>query len=130
MARIASGGELSRLHLALRSVLRRARGGGGLTLLFDEVDSGLGGATAAALSRLLADLTTQDQVLVVTHLPQVAARASAHYRVEKVVIEGRAVTRVEPLDQEGRELEIARMLAGDRVNESARAHARALMEAD
>jgi len=128
LARIASGGELSRVHLALRSVLRARRGGSGLTLLFDEVDAGLGGATAAALSRLLADLAAQDQVVVVTHLPQVAARAAAHYRVAKSLEEGRAVTRVERLDGEGRELEIARMLAGDEVGGSARAHARALLE--
>ena len=128
MARIASGGELSRVHLAIRTVLRRRRSTGGLSLLFDEVDSGLGGATAAALAELLADLAADDQVLVVTHLPQVAATASSHFRIEKVVDEGRATTRVAVLDGHEREAEVARMLAGGELTESARAHARVLLE--
>jgi DNA repair protein RecN (Recombination protein N) len=128
MARIASGGELSRVHLAIRTVLRKRRSQGGLSLLFDEVDSGLGGATAAALAELLADLATEDQVLVVTHLPQVAAKASGHFRVEKVVEEGRATTRVENLGDEEREVEVARMLAGGELTDSARTHARVLLE--
>ena len=128
MARIASGGELSRLHLALRTVLRGRRGAEPLTLLFDEVDSGLGGATAAALAGLLADLARTDQVLVVTHLPQVAARATAQLRVEKVLVDGRSVTRVQRLAPAERELELARMLAGEAVGPSARAHARALLD--
>lgn len=127
MARIASGGELSRLHLALRTVLRSSGPGGAMTLLFDEVDSGLGGATAAALAGLLADLAGTDQVLAVTHLPQVAAAADSHLRVEKVERDGRAVTRVVVLDDAERELELARMLAGDRIGDSARAHARELL---
>jgi DNA repair protein RecN (Recombination protein N) len=98
-----------------------------MTLLFDEVDSGLGGATAAALAGLLADLAGTDQVLAVTHLPQVAAAADSHLRVEKVERDGRAVTRVVVLDDAERELELARMLAGDRVGDSARAHARELL---
>lgn len=128
MARIASGGELSRVHLAIRTVLRKRRSTGGLSLLFDEVDSGLGGATAAALAELLADLAVDDQVLVVTHLPQVAAKAYNHFRIEKVVEEGRATTRVAPLDGGEREAEVARMLAGGELTESARAHARVLLE--
>ncbi len=128
MARIASGGELSRVHLAIRTVLRRRRPAGGLTLLFDEVDSGLGGPTAAALAELLADLAAEDQVLVVTHLPQVAARGRGHFRVEKVVAGGRATTRVSPLDGKQRADEVARMLAGGKLTESARAHARVLLE--
>jgi DNA repair protein RecN (Recombination protein N) len=127
MARIASGGELSRVHLALRTVLRGRRSAGGLTLLFDEVDSGLGGATAAALAALLADLARVDQVLVVTHLPQVAARADGHFRVEKILDGGRATTRVGPLDDSQRETEVARMLAGGELTESARDHARVLL---
>ena len=129
MARIASGGELSRVHLAMRTVLRKRRAETGLTLLFDEVDSGLGGATAAALAELLAQLATIDQVLVVTHLPQVAARADGHFRVEKVVERGRAMTRVVPLEASERETEVARMLAGDEVTDSAREHARVLLGA-
>ena len=128
MARIASGGELSRVHLAIRTVLRKRRSVAGLSLLFDEVDSGLGGATAAALAELLADLAVGDQVLVVTHLPQVAATARSHFRIEKVVDGGRATTRAAPLDDDEREAEVARMLAGDELTESARAHARVLLE--
>lgn len=129
MARIASGGELSRVHLAMRTVLRKRRAETGLTLLFDEVDSGLGGATAAALAELLAQLAAVDQVLVVTHLPQVAARADGHFRVEKVVDRGRTMTRVVALQAGERETEVARMLAGDEVTESAREHARVLLGA-
>jgi DNA repair protein RecN (Recombination protein N) len=128
MARIASGGELSRVHLAIRTVLRSRRSTGGLSLLFDEVDSGLGGATAAALAELLTDLAADDQVLVVTHLPQVAAVAASHFRIEKVVEEGRATTRVAALKSGEREAEVARMLAGGELTESARAHARVLLE--
>jgi len=127
MARIASGGELSRIHLAIRTVLRSARPEGALTLLFDEVDSGLGGATAAALAALLADLAATDQVLAVTHLPQVAAAAGSHLKIDKVGRDGRAVTRVSTLEGEDRELELARMLAGDEIGTSARAHARSLL---
>ena len=128
MARIASGGELSRVHLAIRTVLRRRRTTGGLSLLFDEVDSGLGGATAAALAELLTELAADDQVLVVTHLPQVAAVAAGHFRIEKVVKDGRATTRVAELERSEREAEVARMLAGGELTESARAHARVLLE--
>jgi len=127
MARIASGGELSRIHLAIRTVLRSARPGGSLTLLFDEVDSGLGGATAAALASLLADLAAADQILAVTHLPQVAAAADTHFLIEKLEFDKRAVTRVSSLEGADRETELARMLAGDEIGESARAHARTLL---
>lgn len=127
MARIASGGELSRIHLAIRTVLRSALSDCSVTLLFDEVDTGLGGPTAAALAGLLADLAATDQVLAVTHLPQVAAAASGHLRIDKVQRDERAVTRVHSLEGEEREIELARMLAGDEIGESARAHARTLL---
>jgi DNA repair protein RecN (Recombination protein N) len=127
MARIASGGELSRIHLALRTVLRAARARGAMTLLFDEVDSGLGGATAAALAGLLSDLAETDQVMAVTHLPQVAAGAGSHLKVDKVSEGGRSVTRVAMLEGEERELELARMIAGDELGPSAVAHARNLL---
>jgi DNA repair protein RecN (Recombination protein N) len=128
MSRIASGGELSRIHLALRTVLRSRHSSSGLTLLFDEVDTGLGGSTASALAGLLADLASTDQVLVVTHLPQVAARAQSHLRIEKVVHKGRATTRVIPLADQVRAEELARMLAGNKISDSALAHARSLLE--
>lgn len=128
MARIASGGELSRIHLALRTVLRRRSRRGALTLLFDEVDSGLGGGAAAALAELLAGLAEVDQVVVVTHLPQVAARAASHHRIDKRVVGERTVTRVTTLDPRARIEELARMLSGDRLTDAARAHARELLE--
>ncbi len=123
MARIASGGELSRIHLAIRTVLRRRAPAGGLTLLFDEVDSGLGGRAAAALAELLAELARDDQVLVVTHLAQVAGRAEVQFRVEKKTHAGRTMTTVSRLSGDQRIEEISRMVAGDAVTDAARAHA-------
>ena len=127
IGRIASGGELSRLLLALKVVLTRV--GSAPTLVFDEVDSGIGGAVAAAVGDRLATLGETLQVLVVTHSPQVAARADHHLRVAKVDAGGRAVTRVESLSAEARREEVARMLAGARVTDAARAAADSLMRA-
>jgi DNA repair protein RecN (Recombination protein N) len=125
LAKIASGGELSRLMLALKVVL--ARGSPVPTLIFDEVDSGIGGATAAAVGERLARVADRVQVLVVTHSPQVAARGTRHFRVAKQVKGQRAETRVEILDQAERHEELARMLAGEKVTEAARAAARSLL---
>jgi DNA repair protein RecN (Recombination protein N) len=125
--RIASGGELSRFLLALKVCL--TRDATGLTLIFDEIDRGVGGATADAVGRRLAALSRGAQVLVVTHSPQVAARGQHHWRVEKAVAEGRTTSRVVPLDDTGRVDEIARMLAGDSVTPAARAAAEALLSA-
>jgi len=125
LGKIASGGELSRLMLALKVVL--ARGSPVPTLIFDEVDSGIGGATAAAVGERLARVAERLQVLVVTHSPQVAARAAAHLRVTKEVRDGRAVTRVEALAESERREELARMLAGERVTDAARAAAESLL---
>ncbi len=127
LARIASGGELSRMMLALKVVL--AAGSPVPTLVFDEVDSGIGGATAAAVGERLARVAERLQVLVVTHSPQVAARGAAHLRVAKQLRAGRAETRVEPLAAADRREEIARMLAGERVTEAARAAADELLSA-
>jgi DNA repair protein RecN (Recombination protein N) len=121
LGRIASGGELSRLMLALRVVL--SSGSTRPTLVFDEVDSGIGGATAAAVGDRLARLSEHLQVLVVTHSPQVAARGIAHLRVSKAAARGRSATRVESLNARTRREEIARMLAGETVTEAARAAA-------
>ncbi len=126
LAKIASGGELSRLMLALKVVL--ARGSPVPTLVFDEVDSGIGGATAAAVGERLARVAERLQVLVVTHSPQVAARGAAHLRVAKQVRGGRAETRVEALPEGERREEIARMLAGEKVTDAARAAAESLMQ--
>ena len=125
--RIASGGELSRLMLALKVVL--AGGGTVPTLVFDEVDSGVGGATAAAVGERLARVADGVQVLVVTHSPQVAARGAAHLQVLKTAGRGRSETSVVPLDAGARREEIARMLAGETVTEAARAAADSLLGA-
>ena len=123
--RVASGGELSRLMLALKVVLTRS--GSAPTLVFDEVDSGIGGAAAAAVGERLARLGQSLQVLVVTHSPQVAARADCHFRVAKGGDDGHVVTRVEALADDARREEIARMLAGAKVTDAARAAADSLM---
>ncbi|TPE50173.1 DNA repair protein RecN [Amaricoccus solimangrovi] len=124
--KVASGGELSRFLLALKVCLS-ARGEDP-TLIFDEIDRGVGGATADAVGRRLRALGAEAQVLVVTHSPQVAARGGHHWRVGKMIEGGAAVTRVEPLDPAERVEEIARMLAGDTITDAARAAARALLE--
>ncbi|MGG5821534.1 DNA repair protein RecN [Falsiroseomonas sp. HW251] len=123
--KVASGGELSRLMLALKVVL--ARGSPVPTLVFDEVDSGIGGATAAAVGDRLSRVAERLQVLVVTHSPQVAARGARHLSVAKQVKGSRAETRVTPLDEAARREEIARMLAGERVTDAARAAADSLL---
>jgi DNA repair protein RecN (Recombination protein N) len=124
--RIASGGELSRFLLALKVCL--TRGNVGLTLIFDEIDRGVGGATADAVGRRLADLAGSGQVIVVTHSPQVAALAGHHWRVEKTVVADNTTSQVVALDAEGRVDEIARMLAGDTVTAAARDAARVLLQ--
>ena len=120
LGRIASGGELARFALALKAALAAESGP---SMIFDEVDAGVGGATAAAVGARLAALGEAGQVLVVTHAPQVAARASRHFRVSK---DG-ARTSVAALDDSGREEEIARMLAGAEITGAARRAARALI---
>ena len=125
LGRVASGGELSRLMLALKVVLVRGSAVG--TLVFDEVDSGIGGATAAAVGERVARVASGVQVLVVTHSPQVAARGSAHLRVSKGVSGGRTETRVEVLGAGERQEEIARMLAGEVITAEARAAAGVLL---
>ncbi len=121
LARIASGGEMSRLMLALKVVL--SAGSVVPTLVFDEVDSGIGGATAAAVGERLARVAEGLQVLVVTHSPQVAARGISHLRVAKAAAGGRSATNVEILDVAERREEIARMLAGEKITAAARAAA-------
>jgi DNA repair protein RecN (Recombination protein N) len=125
LARIASGGELSRFMLALKLVL--AGTSSVPTLIFDEVDSGIGGAVAAAVGDRLQRLGTSLQVLVVTHSPQVAARGAHHWRVAKHLAQSATVTRVEELDPDTRQEEIARMLSGRIVTAEARAAAASLI---
>lgn len=124
--KIASGGELSRFLLALKVCLTGTDSG--LTIIFDEIDRGVGGATADAVGRRLAQLADEGQVLVVTHSPQVAARGAHHWRVEKRVEGDMTLSTVRAMKGADRVDEIARMLSGDRITEEARAAARALMD--
>ncbi len=123
LSKIASGGELSRVMLALSTVL----GANTPTVIFDEVDAGIGGQAALAVAEQLAQLAESHQVLVVTHLAQIAARATHHFKVEKQEQKGRTVTRVVRLDQEARVRELARMLSGSESS-TAIAHAKELLE--
>ncbi|CAB4612130.1 unannotated protein [freshwater metagenome] len=123
LAKVASGGELARAMLALRLVLTE----GPPLLVFDEVDAGIGGAAAVAVGRSLAAIGADHQVLVVTHLAQVAAWAHAHVVVDKSVIDGLTVTTVSTVDDEDRITELARMLSGTPGSATARDHARELL---
>jgi DNA repair protein RecN (Recombination protein N) len=146
LPKIASGGELARVQLALAAALaeedvraearskdvrKPARGGRRCgpvrTFVFDEVDAGVSGATAEAVGKKLRGLAAREQILVVTHLPQVAAAGERHLLVSKETAGGRTKTRVTPLDGKGRVEAIAAMLAGSSVGEAARAHARQLL---
>ncbi|MEB2311151.1 MAG: DNA repair protein RecN [Sorangiineae bacterium] len=124
LSRVASGGELSRVLLALKNVL----GGGDrvATYVFDEVDAGVGGAVAEAIGLRLRHAAANHQVLCITHLPQIAAFADAHFRVMKHTEAGRTVTRVLRLSDDERAEELARMLGGAKITDSAREHARQL----
>ncbi|HAT35904.1 MAG TPA: DNA repair protein RecN [Rhodospirillaceae bacterium] len=128
LSKIASGGELSRFMLALKVVL--AASGGPTTLVFDEVDSGVGGATADAVGERLARLSNEMQVLVVTHSPQVAARGNIHLRVEKLSENEDTVTEVDRLLDGDRREEVARMLSGAEITDEARAAADQLIHGD
>jgi DNA repair protein RecN (Recombination protein N) len=110
LAKIASGGELSRVALALKSVLATADSTP--TLIFDEVDAGIGGRSADPVGRLLWRLARDHQVVCVTHLPQIAAYADGHLRIEKREIDGRTTTQITPLDDGQRRAELAQMLGG------------------
>lgn len=123
--KIASGGELSRFLLALKVCL--TRDDSGVTMIFDEIDRGVGGATADAVGRRLKTLAEGGQILVVTHSPQVAALGASHWQVAKEVSDGVTTSRVRPLDASARVDEVARMLAGDTVTDAARDAARALL---
>jgi DNA repair protein RecN (Recombination protein N) len=124
--KIASGGELSRFILALKVAL--AEQGGAATMIFDEIDRGVGGAVASAIGERLARLASDGQVLVVTHSPQVAARGRVHYQIAKASSGTVTKTSVELLDAEGRQEEIARMLSGAEITPEARAQADRLLE--
>jgi DNA repair protein RecN (Recombination protein N) len=125
LAKVASGGELARTMLALRLVLTAAPP----TLVFDEVDAGIGGEAAAAVGRALSKLAADHQVLVVTHLAQVAAYADAHLQVAKQSDDEVTVSELKVLDHEGRVVELSRMLSGQPESDTARRHAEELLAA-
>jgi DNA repair protein RecN (Recombination protein N) len=127
LAKTASGGELSRIGLALQTILSESSGAP--TLIFDEVDSGIGGGVAEIVGHMLAELGRRHQVLCVTHLPQVAASAGGHFRVSKEASGGRALSRVAALAPDQRVEEIARMLGGVRITETTRKHAEEMLGA-
>lgn len=129
LARIASGGEMSRIMLALKTVMSAAAhpAPAHRTLVFDEIDTGIGGRTAQVLGEKLASLACGRQVLCVTHLPQIAGRAANHYCVEKVVREGRTSVQLRLLRDEERVAELARMLGGQEGSEVAEQHAREML---
>lgn len=127
LARVASGGELSRVMLALKAIL--ARVDQIPTLVFDEIDAGIGGQVASLVAQKLKDVARYHQVFVVTHLPQIACRAGTHLFVKKSDESGLAATSINALTGEGRVQEIARMLGGDADSKRSRDHARELLEA-
>lgn len=125
LARIVSGGELSRMLLAMKCLL--ARRDAVDTVVFDEVDAGIGGQTAEAVAEKINELAGHHQVLCITHLPQIAARADLHFKVEKRVAEGRTTTGITLLDDDARLAELARMLDGEQAGEQTRAYVRELL---
>jgi DNA repair protein RecN (Recombination protein N) len=132
---IASGGELSRVMLALKATVEtgkkgKAAGGAQRTLVFDEIDTGIGGRAAEAVGKKLKALARANQVLCITHLPQIASFADHHYLIEKHEAAGRAKTSVRPLDAGQRTEEIARMLSGAKLTETSRQHAEQLLKAN
>jgi DNA repair protein RecN (Recombination protein N) len=126
LAKIASGGELSRIMLAMKRIL--AKVGGRQVLIFDEVDSGIGGAIAEVVGRKLRELSKHHQVICVTHLPQIACFADNHFSVKKEVRAGRTITTVDRLEKEAIVDEVARMLGGVKVTEKTKAHAKEMIE--
>jgi DNA repair protein RecN (Recombination protein N) len=132
---IASGGELSRVMLALKATVEtgkksKAAGGAQRTLVFDEIDTGIGGRAAEAVGKKLKTLARANQVLCITHLPQIASFADHHYMIEKREVSGRAKTSVRLLDAAQRTEEIARMLSGAKLTETSRQHAEQLLKAN
>jgi DNA repair protein RecN (Recombination protein N) len=126
LSKIASGGELSRIMLALKTIL--ARQGSVETVIFDEVDSGIGGATAEVVGEKLWALAQYHQILCITHLPQIASKGEAHFLVEKRIEKNRTNTIISELDPGGRIKEIARLLGGRVISEQAIAHAREMLQ--
>ena len=121
LSEVASGGELSRIMLALKSVFARKDAIG--TLIFDEIDTGISGKTAWKVSEKMAAIAKDHQVICITHLPQIAAMADTHFMIEKDEHEGRTETTIKKLDDAAQTEELARMLGGDVITEAVRANA-------
>jgi DNA repair protein RecN (Recombination protein N) len=128
LEKVASGGEISRIALALKTCLAGPKTAQIRTLVFDEVDAGVGGSAAEGVGRRLKKLAAASQVLCVTHLPQIASFADHHYRVEKLESRGRTVAIVEELDEAARTREIGRMLSGQKLTPEALKHAEQLIK--
>ena len=126
LEKIASGGELSRIALAIKSIVA-ARDTDGTSMVFDEIDTGIGGRTAQMVAERIAFVAQYKQVLCITHLPQIACMADVHLYIAKSVVDGATVTRVEPLSEKERVREIARMASGDDVTWAALANARTML---
>lgn len=126
MASIASGGELSRIVLALKAIL--AEKGSVETLVFDEVDAGIGGSVAEAVGRKLSKLARYHQIICITHLPQIAKFGDNHFRITKNVLNGRTITSINPLNEKDRIKEIARMLGGMEITKTTLDHAREMLK--
>ncbi len=126
LSAIASGGELSRVVLALKAILAKTDSVG--TVIFDEVDAGIGGAVAGVVGKKLNSLAKKHQLICITHLPQIARFGKHHFYIEKRVQDGRTTTVIKPMSQEKRVTELARMLDGEEVTQTALDHARALIE--
>ena len=125
LSSIASGGELSRVVLALKAILAENDAVG--TVIFDEVDAGIGGGVAGVVGKKLKTLAQKHQLICITHLPQIACCGDHHYYIEKRVRNGRTTTSIRPMDREARIMEIARMLGGEKITATARKHAQALL---
>lgn len=126
LAFIASGGELSRVVLALKAILALTESTE--TLIFDEVDAGIGGGTAEVIGKKLSSLARYHQIICITHLPQIAKYGDHHYKISKQISDGRTTTTIHPLEKKERIKEIARMLGGDRITRATRQHAEEIMK--
>jgi DNA repair protein RecN (Recombination protein N) len=126
LARIASGGELSRIMLAMKTIL--AREASVESIVFDEIDAGIGGATSEIIGEKLHDLAQYHQIICITHLAPIASKGDSHFQVKKVVQTGRTQTLIVQLDEKDRLKEIARLLAGKVISDQALAHAKEMLE--
>lgn len=126
LEKVASGGELSRIILGMKTIFSKTHGV--TSIVFDEVDTGVSGRVAQAIAEKIHDIAVDSQVLCITHLPQVAAHADQQYYISKKVVDGRTLTDVTILNNDEREIEIARMLAGETITDLSREHARELLK--